>query len=140
MKMNVSYTQLTPGNDLPDISGLKPFLAVLVIDDHSAPEWREKISSWLVKSGCRNMMSWGDEREAWDEAVDLANISQFNSGGIPVDELVLAVEHGSHALEQFFKEAKISASQDCADFTNVLLAHISKENKEQELISLYSRA
>jgi hypothetical protein len=138
--MDINYLQLKPGATLPDISSLKPFLAIVVIEESVEPAWREKVSHWLVDSGCRYLMSWGADKSAWDEAVDLANIAQFNRGDIPMDEMVLSVEHGNGALEQFFKEAKATVMQDCADFNNSILLHIFRENKEKEYLTLYSRA
>jgi len=138
--MNIEYKQLNPGSGLPDISGMKPFLAVLVIEDRAEPEWRDTVSKWLVKSGCKYMMAWGTDHTAWDESVDLANLAQFEGGEIPEDELVLATQHGDGSLEQFFAEAKTTAIQDCADFYHTLILHISWENREDEFKSLYSQA
>jgi hypothetical protein len=138
--MKVVYYHITPETNLPDITEMKPFLAVLVIELHPATEWRESVSKWLVNSGCQYLMSWGEDRAAWEEAVDLANIAQFNSGEIPNDEMVLTVEHGDDAPELFFREVKTTATQDCIDFDNTLIIHISKLDKEEELLSLYSNA
>ena len=138
--MNAKYIQLSPESKLPDISAYKPFLAVLVIEEHVTPGWREAVSQWLVGSGCKIMLSWGTELPAWTDAVDLANIAQFDNGEIPEDELVLAGEYEQISLEQFIKEAKFTATQDCADFTNTLIIHISEGSREQELLAIYSRA
>lgn len=138
--MNLNYLQLKHEALLPDISGFKPFLAVLVVEEPVTADWRNLVSRWLVKSGCLYMMSWGKDSIAWDEAVDMANIAQFNNGEIPEDELVLIAEHKDDTLEQFLREAKISATQDCADFVNTLILHISQVDKEHELLRLYSES
>ncbi len=138
--MNIQYFQLTPETRLPDISGLKPFLAILVIDERFEPAWRKMVSEWLVKSGCIYMIAWGLDCSDWDTSVDLANIEQFNYGEIPEDELVMTTWNESESLKDVFWQAKNSAEHACVEFSNSVILHISKENKEQEFIASYSNA
>lgn len=138
--MDIKYFQLIPMDALPSISELKPFLAILVVDEQVGAEWRDKVSHWLVKSGCKYMLSWGKDRAAWNESVDLANIAQFQNGQIPEDELVLTSDQNELSLDHFFTEAKITATQDCSDFDHTLILHISMENKEKEVLTRFSGA
>ncbi len=138
--MEVRYLQLTPGTSLPDISEMKPYLAVIVIEEHVDPAWRETVSKWLVKSGCIYMMAWGTDSNEWDTSVDLANIEQFNYGEIPEDELVMTTWHENESLNNLFWQSKNSAEHACVEFSNTLILHISPENKEQEYLAMYSSA
>jgi hypothetical protein len=142
MSNNISlrYLQLIPDQALPDISVLKPFLAVLVIEEPVSQQWQDQVSRWLVKSGCIFMMAWGLNCSEWDDSVDFANIEQFNFGEIPEDELVMTTCHADEKLKDVFWQAKNSAEHACIDFSNTMILHISTENKERELLSLYSTA
>jgi hypothetical protein len=136
--MNILYIQISPETNLPDISGINPYLAVLVIEEQVEPAWRETVSKWLVKSGCIYMMAWGIDCSDWDTSVDLANIEQFNFGGIPEDEFVMITWHKNETLKDVFWQAKYSAQHACVEFSNIVILHISNENKEQEYLALYS--
>ncbi len=138
--MKVQYLQLTPVMSLPDISGMKPYLAIIVIEQHVDPAWREAVSKWLVRSGCIYMMAWGTDCSEWDTSVDLANIEQFNFGEIPEDELVMTSWHENETLKDVFWQSKNSAEHACVEFSNTLILHISQQNKEQEYLALYSNA
>ncbi len=136
--MKVQYLQLTPGSSLPDISAMRPFLAILVSEEHAVSAWREAVSKWLVKSGCIYMTAWGHDCSEWDTSVDLANIEQFNSGEIPEDELVVTTWHEHESLKDVFWQSKNSAEHACVEISNAVILHISRENKEQEYLALYA--
>ncbi len=138
--MNIQYFRLSLETKLPDISGLRPFLAILVSEEHFDPAWRESVSKWLVKSGCIYMMAWGIDCNEWDTSVDLANIEQFNFGEIPEDELVITTWHETESLSDVFWQAKNSVEHACVEFSNSVILHISNENKEQEFLALYTNA
>ncbi len=137
-KISPRYLQLIPEGAVPDISALKPFLAVLVIEVPVSHQWQDQVSRWLVRSGCIYMMAWGLNCNEWDDSVDFANIEQFNYGEIPEDELVMTTWHEDDKLKDVFWQAKNSAEHACVEFSNTLIVHISMENKEQEFLSLYS--
>ncbi len=138
--MKTNYFQLKPGEALPDISAFKPFLAAMVIQESVTQEWRDLVSQWLVKSGCLYMLAWGTECEKWHDAVDWANIAQFDHGDIPEDELVMTSWHEGQALSEFFSESKNITGNSCVDFASSLIIHISSLNKEQEMLSEYMHA
>jgi hypothetical protein len=135
--MSINYLQLAPGTHPPDIAALKPFLAVVVIEEEVSSEWRDSTSDWLVKSGCMYMMAWGANCSEWDDAVDMANIQLFNSGDIPEDELVVTTWDADDALSDVFHEAKDIASHSCVELSNTLILHISAEDKAEEFLALY---
>ncbi len=137
--MNITYLQLRPGEELSDITKLKPFLAIVVSEETADPAWRDAVSKWLVKSGCTYMLAWGKECTAWEDAVDLANIEQFNFGEIPEDELVFTTMHENESLIDVFGFAK-TAEHACVEFSNSLILHISFQNKETEYLIQYAEA
>jgi hypothetical protein len=137
--MSVEYFQLKPGSLLPDITGLKPFLAVVIIEEVVTPEWRDSVSTWLVKSGCILLMAWGIDSSDWEDSVDLANIEQFNDGEIPEDELVMTFWQNNETLEDVFLQAKDSAQHACVEISNTVIVHIANKNKKEEYLVLFSK-
>jgi hypothetical protein len=131
------YLQLKPGSQLPDISGQRPFRAVVVIDEEVTPEWQNLVSSWLVKSGCLYMMAWGKNCSSWDDSVDYANGAAFNYGDIPEDHFVMTTWHEDEPLMEVFWYAKNSAVHPTVDLPNILILHISDKNMENDLASEY---
>jgi hypothetical protein len=138
--MNVTYLQLKPGEELPELPKLKPYLAILVSEETAYAEWRDIVSKHLVRSGCIYMLAWGNECGAWEDAVDLANLEQFNFGEIPEDELVVTTGQKNETLKDVFEFAKNSAEHSCVEFSNTLILHICSQNKETELLIQYAEA
>jgi hypothetical protein len=138
--MVTSYLQLKPGSELPNISALSPFRAVVVIDEEVTPEWQNLVSSWLVKSGCLYMMAWGTGCSTWDDSVDFANLEAFNYSDIPEDQFVMTTWHEEEPLNDVFWFAKNNAFHPTIELPNTLILHISGKNKEKELLSEYISA
>ena len=70
--MEPEYIHLLPDGPLPDLKG-SAFRTVVVVEAEVTSEWREKVSAWLVESGCLYMMAWGRDCSLWDDSVDYAN-------------------------------------------------------------------
>lgn len=138
--MTVKYLQLEPTSEVPDISALNPFRAVVIVEENVSLEWQIKISNWLVSSGCLYMMAWGLNCVTWDDSVDLANLEQFNHGDIPDEKIVITTWHENEPLKQVFWFSKHSAFHPDVDIKNNLLLHISKQNNEKYLLDKYTKA
>ena len=63
------YVQVQDGSPLPDVSELKPYKAIVVVEDRPSQVWRDQASRWLVDSGCLYMMAWGEDCSSWDDNV-----------------------------------------------------------------------
>lgn len=47
------YVKLEIGGDLPEVAGLRPFKALVVIqDEDTSAQFISAASDWLVRSGC----------------------------------------------------------------------------------------
>ena len=136
----MKYLQLKPESKLPDISDLKPFRSVVVIDENVSSEWQSLVSTWLVKSGCLYMMAWGKECSSWDDSVDYANLAEFDYGDIPEDKFVMTTWHEDEPLKEVFGFAKNNAFHSVVELPNILILHISSHNKEEELLLEYVNA
>jgi len=136
----MKYVQLQPGEKLPDISGLNPFRSVVVIEEEASPEWQSLVSAWLVKSGCLYMMAWGKNCSSWDDAVDLANLEEFDYGDIPEDKFVMTTWHDDEPLKEVFWFSKNSAFHPTIELPNTLILHLAGIRKEKEFLSVYDSA
>jgi len=100
------YVRMQDGNTLPDVSDLRPFKAIVVVEDHPSREWQTRASKWLVDSGCLYMMAWGEDCRSWDDSADWANLEAFDFDDIPDDEFVMTTWHDDETLEEVFQFAK----------------------------------
>ena len=132
------YIQLRPGEKLPSISHLKPFAAIVLVEEVVDPEWQRVTSTWLVESGCRYMMAWGMECASWDDSVDIANLEQFNFGEIPEDDRVMTTWHADESLSEVFWFAKNSAFHPTVNLDRFALVHISMKGNRDGLVKQYS--
>ena len=134
------YLFLQPESSLPDISGLYPFRCVIIIEEEVPFDWQSLVSKWLVKAGCLYMMAWGKDSSAWHDAVDLAMIEEFNYGNIPEERFMMTTWHENEQLEDVFWFAKNNAFHPNVALRNTLILHISRMNKEKELLAAYAAA
>ena len=134
------YFQLKPDNDPPKISYFKPFKAVVVIEEKVELGFQNKISKWLVESGCLYMMAWGKECSSWDDSVDWATIDYWEGKKVPDSKFVMTTWHDDETLEEVFWFSKSAAIHPDAEIDNSLVLHISNENKEFEIRKKYKNA
>ena len=100
--MTATYLQIEEKSELPDISSLNPFRAIVVIEEERPVPWQTRVSNWLVESGCLYMMAWGKNSTSWDDSVDIANIEQFSFEDIPDDKFVMTTWHENETLKEVF--------------------------------------
>lgn len=136
----VSYLHLPPGQTPPDL-GINPFRAVVAIDAPVTDEWRDIISTWLVRSGCLYMMAWGLDCSSWDDSVDKANLAAFDySDDIPDDKFVMTTWHGNVPLSEAFWFAAYAAHHPDVELTRTLIVDISHGNRRRQLLAEYDQA
>ncbi len=126
----MNYLQLQPGNELTEITHLKPFKCVVVVEEEVLPDEREAVSKWLVQSGCVFMMAWGKECRLWEDSVDWATIEQCQYNEIPAESLVLTTCHEDETLKDVFEFAKHAAFHGEYESLKTLVLHISQTQKE----------
>ena len=137
MQPMIEYLLLNNNDDLPEISHLKPFRVVVVIESEVSSDWQYQVSLWLVKSGCLYMSAWGKECSSWDDSVDFANIEDWNYEDIPDESFVFTTWHEDEELKEVFWFAKTLAFHGTVYIANTLILHIANESKEQEFKKLY---
>lgn len=136
----IKYVHLKPGADLPDVSRLRPFKAIVVVEESVTPEWQAKVSAWLISSGCLYMMAWGRECSSWDDSVDMANIEAFNCEDIPEISAVMTTWHENESLSEVFWFAKHSAEHPVLPLHNLVIVHVSAAESLRLLTTEYENA
>ena len=125
---------------MPSLARLKAFKAVVVIEDAPGPDWQGEVSSWLVQSGCLYMMAWGYEPSSWDDSVDAATLEAHGWNGVPVKDKVWTTWHEDEDLSKVFWFAKNIAAHDHARLEDTLIVHISKVEREHDLLAQFRHA
>ena len=133
------YVHLLPGSVLPSIEQ-QPSKIIVVVQDAVTEEWQNKVSDWIVNSGCLCMMAWGDRCSTWDDSVDWANLSQHDFGEVPDDKFVMTSWHEDEPLEEAFWFSKFCASHPTIALDRVIILHISNKNRETEILKSYQCA
>lgn len=136
----MKYLQVQSGTELPEIIGMDPFRSVIILEESVTSEWQERVSDWLINSGCLYMMAWGENCSAWDDSIDHSNLKKFKYGEIPEDKFVMTTWHDNESLKDVFWFSKHSAFHSIVNISNTLLLHISKSNKEEEYLDEYKSA
>ena len=136
----VKYLYLSPDAPLPELNGLHRFKAVLIIESDVSQTWQWDASRWLVSSGCRYMLAWGNDCSAWADAVDEANLERFDYGDIPDEETVITTWHDDEDLEEVFWFAKNRAKHPVLDLNDIVLIHICTVERREEIENLYAGA
>lgn len=134
------YVRLTPASQLPDLAALRPYKAVVIVEETVTPARQAEISRWLIASGCVYMMAWGEDSASWEESVDHANLAAFEFGEIPDDCLVITTQHGHESLREVFWFSKHTAMHPCFPLHNIVLLHLSPDEREKEFRAAYRSA
>jgi hypothetical protein len=138
--MTVSYLHLPPDCGLPPIRSAEPFKAVLVLEQAVADDWQDRVSEWLVRSGCLYMMAWGIECSSWDDSVDWANLKVVASDVIPDDQFVMTTWHDDEPLAEVFWFAGFTAHHPTVPLEQIAIIDIGPTNREAEMLHAYAVA
>ena len=138
--MTVSYLHLTPGQGLPDIGAKRPYRAIVVLEQDTSPEWRARVSDWLVQSGCLYMMAWGPDSSAWDDSVDWANLSAFDGGEIPDDDFVMTTWHDHEPLSETFWFAEHAACHPTIAINETIIIDVGPQERRAALLEMLQAA
>lgn len=138
--MQEKYERLLPESDLPVLEGFFPYKAVVVAELKVSEEWQGKVSRWLVDTGCRFMMAWGENCSSWDDSVDVASLEKHGFGDIPEEDFVMTTWHDNETLEDVFFFAKMNAFYMDSPIGNLLFLHIGSEDRHKEFQQKYEIA
>lgn len=137
--MSVQYLHLRPEEAPPSLA-CAPFCAVIVTDARADPVWRERITEWLVQSGCLYAVAWGLDCEEWHDSVDAANLRVFDYGDIPADRLVMTTWHSKEPLGEAFWFAGQCAFHPTVELKGTIIVHVSAEPREAEMLQTFGES
>src|SRR5690242_18095729 len=124
--MSVRYIHLRPEEPPPSL-GPAPFRAIIVTEACSSEAWRERVTEWLVESGCLYAVTWGLDCEAWHDSVDAANLREFEYGDIPDDRFVMTTWHSNEPLSEAYWFAGQCAFHPAVELERTMIIHLSDE-------------
>lgn len=136
----MEYLRLEPAQVLPEWTFSRPYQAVIVIEEKVSSEWQEKVSDWLVETGCLYMLAWGENCSSWDDTVDMANMKKFNFKKVPEKDFVMTTWHENEPLEEAFFYSKSNAIHPVIGVLEPVIIHISKVDNCDVLFSRYENA
>lgn len=137
---SMEYFLLTGINELPGISHLAPFKAVLAIEDNVNDARQHEVSSWLVESGGKYVMICGDSCQSWEQSIRQANLSLVNIEDMKPEEFVMITTHEHDRLRNVFWHAKKAARHTHVKFDNIVTIHIGNRNRSVEYLSMFNKA
>jgi len=139
-KKILTYLQLPPGGEPPALDHLSPFLAIVLAEEEVTELWQAEISRWLVASGCRYLLAWGKDCEAWHDMVDDANLERFDYEDIPEESLVMTTWHEDEERDEVFWFAKHRASHPVHSFKATVILDISAVGRKDDIEQAYADA
>lgn len=134
------YLHLKPGSAPPQLTGVAPFKAVVVIEADVSREWQNHVSDWLVRAGCRYMMAWGRDCSVWDDAVDWAHLAMFDYGEISEEAFVMTTWHNNDSLAEVFWFSQFCAKHSSFERPVTYIMHISQEPRAREMLEAFEEA
>jgi hypothetical protein len=138
---NVQYVHLAPNASLAALISHRPFSAVVIITAEVTPEWRQKVSEWLVKEGCLCMMAWGIDCSLWDDSVDFANLEAHNWKDIPEGQRVMTTWHDDDSLSDVFWHATFfNFHPSDTSFDHLVILDITDEARESKMKDLFAKS
>jgi hypothetical protein len=133
------YVHLAPGAMPPEFAS-EPSRVLVVLDQLVAPDWQQRVSRWLIATGCLYMLAWGPGCSSWDDSVDHANSEAFEHGDIPGESDAMTTWHDNEPLEECMWFAKNCAFHPDVSLDRTVILHIGPAPREHELLQAYADA
>ena len=118
------YLHLTPDSDFPTLEELSPFKAILIIEADVAEMTMWETSRALVAAGCLYVSAWGNQCEAWHDAIDDAFLEATNYEDVAPEQTVTTTWHEDEELGEVFWFAK-HRSVHPAEIRTTMILHIA---------------
>jgi hypothetical protein len=139
-KKILTYLQLPPGSDLPALDHLSPFLAIVLAEEEVTELWQAEASRWLVASGCRYLLAWGKDCEAWHDMVEDAALEAYDYEDVPDEHQVVATWHEDEERDEVFWFAKHRAVHPSHSFKATVILDIGPAGRREQIEQEYADA
>ncbi|MET0320309.1 MAG: hypothetical protein ABW069_06270 [Duganella sp.] len=134
MKNNTPrYLHLAPEGELPVLEALDNFKAVLVVDVDVLETVRWDISRWLVESGCKVAVVWGQGAVAWGESIEDAHLEATDYEDVADEDVLIVTTHEDDDLSEAFWYARHRASHPAHELRDTVIVHIADAPRQDEL-------
>ena len=133
------YLHLPPDAALPEID-LPPFTAIVLVEDEVSETWQWDASRWLVASGCRYLLAWGRDCDAWNEAVGEAFLEANDYEDVPAEREVLTASFEDEEMEEVFWFARHRAAHPGVPVNTTLVLHIAAAPRKEEIEAMFMAA
>ena len=134
------YLHQKPDAELVDVRQSESCRVVLISECSTPQALKDSIAKELAHVNCLYFMAWGTEGEAWHDAVDMANIEQFDFQEIPAEQFIMTTWHDNEPLVEAFWFCKHNATHSSADIRHTVLLHVSHKAREQQVLAQYAGA
>ena len=135
----MEYIRLGEHGELPAISGLAPFKAVLAVEDIVSAERRRQVSRWLVEMGGVYVMICGSDCNSWQDSIREANLQQVPLEEMQPQQFVMITTHLHERLRSVFRHARKFARHTHVEAENILTVHVANRNREVEYHNLFNK-
>ena len=125
---------------LPPMDG--PFKCAILADREISEEFRKDTSRLLIEAGCRWAMAWGQDGTLWDDSLDDASLSRFETREAPDDQFVHTTWHDDLTLEELLSHAKNVATEayDGTPLEDLLVLDLGPRKRAGPVFKAYHRA
>lgn len=128
------YTRISENDPLPDISDLSPFKAILIVEDKPSAAWQTSVCEWLINHGCHYILAWGKDCYSWHKRIESIKSIYREYGNVSDRDSTITTWHDDWTLEQVFHYAKFASNHPTVNLSNILLVHLSSDDKESSFI------
>ncbi len=137
---NISTATLKRPFDVFDIKIQAPYACLVYSTEYTTKEEMERVSNWIVSSGCRFAVCAGVECSQWHDAIDWAYISSDPNYSPPESRFVMTSWHEEESLEEVVWFWLMCTFCDDDIFENHLLLIIGEsEGLKEEIIKVINK-
>lgn len=135
-----NYLNVAEGQSKLSVEDIGPYRVVVICEREISDAQRNDIARELCETGCRYMMAWGHECSLWDDAVDNANLEQFDFQAIPDSSFVMTTWHAKESLDEVFWFAKNNAIHADVELRETVLVHFGDPERESDYLCRFTEA
>lgn len=125
---------------LPACNMTVPFKAIICIEDDVTPEWRLKVSKWIVDAGCLYALCWGKDCALWDDSIDSENLEAHDWRLPPNDKNVVTTWHDNESISEVIWFSLNAAQHPVREISQTVFLHIGQMTTRVEIESTWKRA
>ena len=135
----LTYLHLAPSSDLPALD-LPAFLAILIVEAEVDEMWQFDLCRRLAASNCRYLLAWGQDCEAWREAVEDAFLEAVDYEDVAPERALLTTAHEDEDLEEVFWFARHRAVHPALQLDTVAILHVAPAPSRERLLEAWRDA